>query len=302
MLVDMRAARDLTTRELTPADAPEVTEVIAACEVADSGVALIELEDIVADWKRPGFTMSQQTIGYFDDARMAACGEVHRSRSESYVHPAYRDAGIGTELVLWSQRTAVALGYGQVGQTVNEQNTAAVSLFERRGYTRLYSSWVLELPPETEIAPVELGGGYRLRGVEGAWDERAAYDVIEGAFSVWPDREDRTFEDWSTTTTRRDDYEPWHLSLAIGPGEQVAGACYASPVGDIGWVDQVAVAEAHRGRGLAQALLVRAFGLTREHGAPRAQLNTDSRTGALGLYEHVGMRVVDTFVHFARVL
>lgn len=30
-------------------------------------------------------------------------------------------------------------------------------------------------------------------------------------------------------------------------------------------------------------------------GATRAQLSTDSRTGALGLYEKVGMQVLDTW-------
>ncbi|MPZ61511.1 MAG: GNAT family N-acetyltransferase, partial [Propionibacteriales bacterium] len=31
----------------------------------------------------------------------------------------------------------------------------------------------------------------------------------------------------------------------------------------------------------------------------RGELSTDSRTGALGLYEHVGMRVRNTFEHWA---
>jgi ribosomal protein S18 acetylase RimI-like enzyme len=46
----------------------------------------------------------------------------------------------------------------------------------------------------------------------------------------------------------------------------------------------------------------RAGAAGREHGATRAELSTDSRTGALGLYERVGMRVRQTFVHYAREL
>jgi mycothiol synthase len=54
-----------------------------------------------------------------------------------------------------------------------------------------------------------------------------------------------------------------------------------------------------RGLGLARALLAESFGVAREHGAKRSQLSTDSRTGALGLYERVGMVVTSTWVHRA---
>ncbi|MDX6326757.1 MAG: mycothiol synthase, partial [Nocardioidaceae bacterium] len=48
-----------------------------------------------------------------------------------------------------------------------------------------------------------------------------------------------------------------------------------------------------------RSLLVDAFGNAREHGATRSELSTDSRTGALGLYEKVGMVVTSTWVHRA---
>ena len=54
--------------------------------------------------------------------------------------------------------------------------------------------------------------------------------------------------------------------------------------------------------GLARALLVDCFAVAREHGASRSELSTDSRTGALGLYERVGMRVTSTWVHRAIAL
>ena len=46
-------------------------------------------------------------------------------------------------------------------------------------------------------------------------------------------------------------------------------------------------------------MLVDAFAVAREHGATTSGLNTDSRTGALGLYEKVGMRVTQTWVNRA---
>ena len=52
-----------------------------------------------------------------------------------------------------------------------------------------------------------------------------------------------------------------------------------------------------RNRGLAQALLVDSFAATRAHGTTTSELSTDSRTGALGLYEKVGMTVTHVWVN-----
>jgi len=45
--------------------------------------------------------------------------------------------------------------------------------------------------------------------------------------------------------------------------------------------------------------VVDAFTEAKEHGATRLELSTDSRTGALSLYEKVGMRVTSTWVNRA---
>ena len=62
---------------------------------------------------------------------------------------------------------------------------------------------------------------------------------------------------------------------------------------------RLAVREDQRNRGLAQALLVDSFARGREHGSVRSALSTDSRTGALSLYQKVGMEVGDVWVNRA---
>jgi ribosomal protein S18 acetylase RimI-like enzyme len=68
---------------------------------------------------------------------------------------------------------------------------------------------------------------------------------------------------------------------------------------EVGFVEKVAVRKDLRGLGLGQALLADAFAQARAHGAARSELSTDSRTGALGLYEKVGMEVTSVWVHRA---
>jgi GNAT superfamily N-acetyltransferase len=80
------------------------------------------------------------------------------------------------------------------------------------------------------------------------------------------------------------------------------GACHLvhdSGNPETGFVQSIGVRRDRRGLGLARALLADAFGNAREAGATRSELNTDTRTGALGLYEHVGMRVRATWLHRA---
>lgn len=67
-----------------------------------------------------------------------------------------------------------------------------------------------------------------------------------------------------------------------------------------GWVQQLAVTRIHRRRGLGRALLQHAFGEFYRRDQPQVGLSTDSRTGALGLYEHVGMKVKRSYTNFAK--
>ena len=55
----------------------------------------------------------------------------------------------------------------------------------------------------------------------------------------------------------------------------------------------------YRGRRVGRALLRAAVEYAREHGATISELSTDSRTGALALYEKVGMVVTSNWVHRA---
>ncbi|MFY0406947.1 GNAT family N-acetyltransferase [Solicola sp. PLA-1-18] len=283
-----------TGRALTSDDAAAVTAVVAASEAHDDGVSLIEEEDVAADWRRDGFDLARQARGWEVDGRLVACAELHHGRLENYVHPAARGRGLGTEALRWSLDLARSLGESSVAQTLAVGNAAAIALLEAHGFEPSYESWVLGLPSGASLPDAQLPDGYALRDYVPGTDERVAYDVIEGAFGEWPGRRAKSFDDWRTTTVGREDFEPWQVRLVEGP-DGVVAACVSSLPGDTGWVDQLAVAAPHRRRGIAQALLADAFATTRARGAVRAELNTDSRTGALGLYLAVGMEVVRSY-------
>src|SRR5919204_32725 len=71
---------------------------------------------------------------------------------------------------------------------------------------------------------------------------------------------------------------------------------------DEGWVQQLAVKRSYRGRGLGGALLQAAFREFYRRGLKTAGLSTESRTGARGVYEHVGMKVTRSFKRYSKDL
>lgn len=262
---------------------------------------LIEAADIEGDWRRPGADLESLTVGVYDSGQqLLAYGEVGLDqRVEGFVHPDHWGRGLGSALTRWSRAVARDRGLARVGQSVPDADARARALFEGAGYQRAYASWVLELPADRRIRAVPLPAGYALHTFVPGRDEQAAYRVVEDAFGEWEGRLPRSYDDWSATVLGRPGFQPWQLRLVRAPGGEVVGACLLQLGGDSGWVQQLAVEWAHRGLGLAQALLRDAFATARAHGCTRAELSTDSRTGALGLYQHVGMVVRSSFTHWA---
>jgi mycothiol synthase len=289
----------LTSRPLQLSDARAVYEVMAAQELHDVGEVVIEEADIVADWQRPSQDVPGSTIGIFDGDRLVAYAEVAAVwHGDAAVHPDYRGRGLGTALAHWSQERARTMGGTVFGMAV-PVGSDGDRLLASLGYFERWHSWVLQLPEGKEIEAQPLPAGYAIRSAVTEADQRAAYEVIEDAFLEWSERERQTFEDFTARTMQRPGFQPWNLRITVDADGEVVGACNVQLADRCGYVNQLAVRKDRRGLGLARAMLVDAFGLARDHGATRSELATDSRTGALGLYEKVGMVVTSNWVHRA---
>jgi len=289
---------DLTSRPLRLDDARAVFEVMAAQEAHDLDEVLIEEADIVGDWSRPAFDLASSTVGVFDGARLVAYGEVGTGgRGDAAVDPAHRGRGIGTAIARWMQDNARGKGVTEIGMPV-PKGSAGDRLLEALGYRVRWESWGLQLPAGARVPQRELPEGYAVRQADPAEYEQC-WTVQEDAFLEWSLRERETYDDWLAQITGRPGFEPWNLRVVVDPDGRVVsfGWVQLSEDGTTAFIARLATQKEQRGRGLAQALLVDAFAVGREHGATRSELSTDSRTGALGLYEKVGMMVTSTWVN-----
>jgi ribosomal protein S18 acetylase RimI-like enzyme len=134
------------------------------------------------------------------------------------------------------------------------------------------------------------------------------HGVKEDAFLEWSVRDRETYEDFSAVVMGRPGFEPWMVRVVTDDTGAVVGLATVTiyEPDDVrppdAFIPTLAVRRDQRHRGLAQALMVDAFARAREHGAVTCGLSTDSRTGALGLYEKVGMKVTGTWVNRAIAL
>lgn len=294
MLVSLALPDGLWARPLTPRDAATVTALVAAQELADVGGVGTEEADLVADWQHPGYDVSACSVGVFAGDRLVAYAELGGERAEAAVHPDHRGRGLGTALAAWLQELARRHGRTTLRLAMPEGSPGDL-LLARLGFEVDWTIWSLRLPAGATVPSRALPEGYAVRAA--AEDEHAAcWTVTEEAFAEWSGRDLATFAEWASAVTARPGFEPWHLRVVTDPtGEVVAVAVLQMSPG-VGYVSRLATRRDQRGLGLAQVLLVDCFARATERGATTCELSTDTRTGALGLYEKVGMRVASTWV------
>ena len=292
----------LASRSPTRSDLDAVVSVIAATEEATHGVVDVTAEDVRSDWERPSFDLSSDAVVVTDAGRIVAYAEIFFGRAWVHVHPDHCGRGIGAAVLGWTETRARELGSDKVGQTVPDLNARAADLLSSNGYRVRWETWVFQKDLDTEPAEPRLPDGITLRNYEPNRDDRAIYELIDTAFSDWPDRDPGfALDDWEASFLRREDFDP-SLTFLVEDDSKLIGVALCLGFGDEGWVQQLAVKRSYRGRGLGGALLQTAFREFYRRGLKTAGLSTESRTGARGVFEHVGMGVTRSFKRYSKNL
>lgn len=304
--MDLTLPDGYRSRTFVTDDAQAVTDLVAATELDVDGSIEIDVSDVRGDWERPNFDLSSMSIGVERDGRLVAFAETYRGRSEVEVHPSHRGNGIGAQLMRWTWDVARRDGRDAVYQILSDAHATGIALLTANGYEAGHVSWILRIDLDDEPAPPTLPDDLTIRDWRPGEDDRQIWRVIEDAFSEWPGRDEETpFEDWKASIVDHDAVRPDTTPVVVD-GDRIVGVAigmdYSSENSNEGWVQQLAVNEGYRGRGLGRALLQESFRRFKAMGWDRAGLATDSRTGALSLYEHVGMRVDRSFTRWVKEL
>ncbi len=287
-----------------PDDLAPVAGVLIADQRADGVEPVLDARFIGDVWSRPGFDLATDAWVVTDGSgSIVAYGQVRQEEPDvvgswGVVDPEHRGHGIGPSLFERIEARASELLAGvpspRVRHSINASDVAAVAMLRDRGFQPVRHFWHMQIDLTGPIEPGRVPDGIEIGGVEPPGDLRAVHAVLTDAFvDDWGD-DPGPFDRWVEEETRSPSYDPT-LWLLARDGEVPIGVLNGSAGDDGASVDWLAVLPSHRGRGLGTALLRRSFAAFADRGLRRVTLNVDAEnpTGATGVYEGVGMRVVN---------
>jgi len=207
-----------------------------------------------------------------------------------FVDPDHRTNGIGTSLLSWGERLSRELGADGVRAEVPEGDMAGHELLRSRGFAQVRSGFTMSktLGDGEDVPPPPDGVNIR-RFVDG--DERALYEVHEASFADHWGFRPSTFDAFDESL-HADNWDPSLVFLAEAGGG-VVGHLVSVLDENEGFVAMLGVTKPWRGRGIATALLHRAFAAISTRDRTEVKLGVDALNphGAVALYESVGMTV-----------
>lgn len=299
------------------ADLDEVVALIAAADLAAAGETLSSRDDLLADWGRLRFDLERNAwLVVTADGRPAAYAWVFDSADHTcidgqfLVHPDHQWRGLEAPLLEWVERFARVPAAAAPGGRVSlgvwcDRDDRRGELYRSAGFAHVRTFRRLRLAldrlPDDPLAYAP-PPGLEVRRFTRDRDERATWDTCQDAFAEHFRFSAQPLEEWRRSYFSEGvDTDLWFTAW---DGDRLVGVviCYAEPYG--GYVDQLAVRRPWRRRGLGGLLLLSAFTALRERGYAEAVLgvDADNETGAVGLYERLGMRTSTIHDFYEKIL
>ena len=187
---------------------------------------------------------------------------------------------------------------GVVRAVADEKDADYQALLDERGYRSIRASYRMGIELERREFSASWPEGATVRAAVDGADDRLLHELLEEGFADHWGFTPTPFEEWVHWLRAPGSYDP-SLCLVAEVDGAPAGASVGRPhhpgEPERGWISQLAVLPAHRGRGLGAALLTHTFAEFQRRGLARAGLGVDAEntTGAVRLYQRVGMSVVE---------
>lgn len=300
-------------RSPAPGDLDAVADVLIADELDKAGQIVLGVDFVRAEWSRAGFDLATDAWVVADGAGVIA-GYVQARPEESslvecwgVVHPGHRGRGIGSVLLDLTEERAsgllAGLGSGRLRHAINSGDRAAAAMLQARGLRLVRHFWHMQIDLAGQFEPGSPPEGINITGIEPPGDLPVIHAVLNKAFADHWGHQPEPFDRWAGDQMGSPRYDPalWLQATAAG---QPVGALIGHVGDDRGWVDYLGVLPPCRGRGVGTALLRRSFATFTGRGVRHVILNVDAEntTGATALYERAGMRVINRWDLWERLL
>jgi mycothiol synthase len=304
-------------RRPAPADLEAIVDLLNACDIADTGAADTTTRDLENDWTLDGFDLASDAwLATDESGRIVgyayAGDQLHTGALEAdfWVHPDHLEPGLAERLLALAERRADELardrGYGpnaSLGIFAITTSRAKGEALRRHGFaaTRTIYRMAADLTPMPPVTPPP--PGITIRPFRPETDIHVMHAAMKEAFADHFWRSSEPFEAWKTRLVDHADFDPslWYLAW---DGEEAAGGLVAYDHGDLGWIKGLGVRRPWRRRGVAIALLTRAFAELARRGQGRVELGVDAAgaTRPLRVYERAGMHVTFAYEAYSKPL
>jgi ribosomal protein S18 acetylase RimI-like enzyme len=238
---------------------------------------------------------SKESWVWEEDGRLAASASYGAHGDSVHIRGVVADKGrgLGTEILERGEEFARTEGLKKILAGSPEPDAGARALFESRGYreVRRFYEMAIELTEEPSESALPAG----LVVDELRDDEyEAFYEALNEAFVEHWEWHPTPYDEWFERRQgqHRDEHGP--VWFVVRDGDELAAVTRNdADVAGGGYVGAIGVRPSWRGQGLGKALLQRTFAEFWRRGTTRVTLDVDSQntTGAVALYERVGMHV-----------
>src|SRR5262245_33190180 len=241
-------------------------------------------------WEEDGRMVASASYGVYGDA----------AHTRGVV--AAKGCGLGTEILERGEAFARTEGAKKILSGAPEPDAAARALFESHGYQEARRFYEMAIELTEEPVETELPAGLVVDELRD--DEyETFYEALNESFAEHWEWHAEPFEEWIKRRQgqHRDEHGP--VWFVVRDGEELAGVTRNdADVAGGGYVGAIGVRPAWRGKGIAKALLYRTFAEFWRRGTTRVTLDVDTQneTGAVKLYERVGMQVDSCGVAFEK--
>jgi mycothiol synthase len=291
-------------RPVAPADLDAVVGLLRAGELADHGRVTADWAQIVRFmWRDPGFTLAEDGRAVEAEGSFVGFVGVFREDDEGHepfgamavADPAHRDGSdpVVGFLVEWSIARARERGAHALRHYIQRDDAERRAMLHARGFERVRSMFTMhrELAADAGVSPAP--DGIAIVTLAEHPDVVALHAADQEAFGEHFGFAPETFEAYRARRIDVDDHDPTQWFLALD-ADEVVGFLYQVTGGDVPQVAQLGVRKPWRGRGIGSALLRRSFADIARRGGREVTLWVDSEnaTGAIGVYERVGMRPI----------
>jgi mycothiol synthase len=293
-----------THRTVGPDDLDDVCALIAECDLATVGFVDFTRDEIAVDLAKAAI----ETTGWYDgQGALVGYGWLERAEHTNQVEldlylPPSSDRALGPAMLatLESRAGAVVAEDGHaapwLGANIYRQDEASQEWLRAAGFSRqtTFTRMRIDLDPTRPLE--QQRSDVTVRRITEEPDLRLAHEIEEESFLEHYGNVPVSYESWlDRLMDRGEDFK--HVYLAEHDGTPVGlltSTRQFEEDEDAGYVRTLGVLPAARGRGVGTALLRDCFARAHAEGRRAVLLHVDvaNVTGALRVYESVGMRAV----------